>query len=369
MRTKTTKAGYTIRPDYRDVIVEGLVIANYKEFCELMNENTKTGTAKTAQLKEWERYFNYAKQGNSKSFVITDVYEMPLEKEDARGNDGIYAKHIEAIVLNIIKLADSKTMTYTKKEWLNLIGMYNEDFLRIQKEYSARTLWASENSIPLPQVDDFIQKTVKNLGDSFIQVLAKLKKEWLINYDDVVMYATTSDEFGGEMTETTFLEYEEYRKIVKRVLTKYDVKFEYELYRKYDKEKKKMVDVEEYWKVLNNEVEKKLGWRFHYRAIRLSSDNEQITQSLNTDEMKDTVKLLNSLCSEQSIKQAIKRHNENIDYTIRCNLEYEYLTLDGKIEKPYSIWDFNRVYKTKYFYGKDDYVGNVEKMATNLIIS
>ena len=37
----------------------GMIVKNYKELCALLNENPKTGNSKNAQLKEWQRYFEF----------------------------------------------------------------------------------------------------------------------------------------------------------------------------------------------------------------------------------------------------------------------------------------------------------------------
>ena len=37
----------------------GMIVKNYKELCNLLNENPKTGNSKNAQLKEWQRYFEF----------------------------------------------------------------------------------------------------------------------------------------------------------------------------------------------------------------------------------------------------------------------------------------------------------------------
>ena len=63
--------------------------------CEILKKETKTGNARKAQLKEFGRYFDWEKAGQK--FIITDIYDTPLEKEDKRkfGNNSIYVRYIE----------------------------------------------------------------------------------------------------------------------------------------------------------------------------------------------------------------------------------------------------------------------------------
>ena len=59
-----------------------MVVKNYKELCILVEEEIKDGNSKKAQMKDFERYFKYHKQGNS--IVIDEVFDAPLPIEDNR---------------------------------------------------------------------------------------------------------------------------------------------------------------------------------------------------------------------------------------------------------------------------------------------
>ena len=68
-------------------ITEGLIIKNYKELCGLLNEQIKTGKSKQLQLKDWERYFNYEKEGNK--YIINKIFDEVKEKIDMRKSENI----------------------------------------------------------------------------------------------------------------------------------------------------------------------------------------------------------------------------------------------------------------------------------------
>ena len=65
---------------YKDLLSVGQVFKNYKDLCETIGEPVKEGSSKRAQLKEWNRFFEYDKQGYK--FIITDIYDEPKEKID-----------------------------------------------------------------------------------------------------------------------------------------------------------------------------------------------------------------------------------------------------------------------------------------------
>ena len=81
-------------------LVIGMVIKNYKELCNLFGEDTKTGKAKQLQLKNWKRYFDWEKDGQK--FIITDIYDTPLPKEDLRkkGNNSSHQPPVQLGVWN-----------------------------------------------------------------------------------------------------------------------------------------------------------------------------------------------------------------------------------------------------------------------------
>ena len=60
----------------------GDTIKNYKALCEILQQPVKAGKSRTLQLKDFKRYFDWEKSGQK--FIITDVYDTPLPKDDKR---------------------------------------------------------------------------------------------------------------------------------------------------------------------------------------------------------------------------------------------------------------------------------------------
>ena len=116
-------------------LVIGMVIKNYKELCAILNEEAKTGKAKQLQLKDWKRYFDWEKDGQK--FIIVDIYDTPLPKEDLRrkGNNSIYKNYIELILLQYLSKQEGYRKTFTKRNWLELLGMINSKELSQNKMY------------------------------------------------------------------------------------------------------------------------------------------------------------------------------------------------------------------------------------------
>ena len=63
---------------YTSMLNANDVFKNYRNLCEYLKEQIKTGKSKQLQLKEWERYFSFKKEGQK--IIITEVFEEPKEK-------------------------------------------------------------------------------------------------------------------------------------------------------------------------------------------------------------------------------------------------------------------------------------------------
>ena len=60
----------------------GQEFKNYKILCEFMGENPKKANSKLSQVKEWNRYFLFKKEGQK--IIITKIYNTPKDKIDNR---------------------------------------------------------------------------------------------------------------------------------------------------------------------------------------------------------------------------------------------------------------------------------------------
>lgn len=109
----------------------GMVVKNYREMCRILNEQVCEGNSKKAQLKEWARYFLWEKKGQK--FIILDIYDEPLPKDDGRANKNIYATYIEVILVKILaKQKNSKDPFYfTTNQMWKLLGMINNNYKNI----------------------------------------------------------------------------------------------------------------------------------------------------------------------------------------------------------------------------------------------
>ena len=103
----------------------GMVVKNYKELCSLLSQEVKTGNSKKYQLEDFKCYFDWEKSGQK--FIISDIYDTPLTKEDKRklGNNSIYVQCIEVILLQFLSQQEGYKCTLSKRDWWKMLGIVN----------------------------------------------------------------------------------------------------------------------------------------------------------------------------------------------------------------------------------------------------
>ena len=59
-----------------NVINQNQIFKNYKELCAYLGEEPKKANSKVAQLKEWERYFLFRKEGQKIISVTRSISNL-----------------------------------------------------------------------------------------------------------------------------------------------------------------------------------------------------------------------------------------------------------------------------------------------------
>jgi hypothetical protein len=171
----------------------GTTIKNYKTLCTLLSEDLKAGDSKKAQHKEWQRYFDYEKEGQR--YIITEIYSQPLPKEDKRtlGNNSIYVQHIELILLNYLSKQEGFTATLTLKKLFLLMGMINPHYIEENKDIIKQ----QNDIINDYQINHFYQRTYQKLRKILFDTLRNLKNRCLIDYEEIVMINIKEPDING----------------------------------------------------------------------------------------------------------------------------------------------------------------------------
>lgn len=95
----------------------GMRLSNYRRLCDLLEEPIKNGNSKIAQVREWERFFSYEKQGNA--FIITGIFETAKTASDGRM---AYAQFLEPLLLHYL-WEHGGSAEHTFQKWSTALGM------------------------------------------------------------------------------------------------------------------------------------------------------------------------------------------------------------------------------------------------------
>lgn len=280
--TKITKPKVPLKINTSKLKV-GMTVKNYKELCELLKQDfIQGGNARKAQLKEFECYFDWEKSGQK--FIITDIYDTPLEKDDKRkfGNNSIYAHCIEVILLQYLSKQDGFTSTLTKKNWWELLGITNHNYGKT----SEKDLIKLDQTVTSFEVRNFYQRCNKRLEQILFSALNNLKSRKLIIYEP----------------ETVIVEYDNHGNEISSIATDDEKKLilqteRYVLHTEMGYEKMFQVFVsgrqKEYYEKVNELLLDQFGWDHCYKQLKIIYTPEDIKEALPETEIYLQKQLLN----------------------------------------------------------------------------
>lgn len=105
----------------------GFVAKNYKFLCKILCEKERGGESKKAQFKNWERYFEYRKDGQK--IIITKIYDRPKPVQARPGNNTIpYIPQIKELLIQILLRSKNKKVLMAKDKLLESLKMINNNY-------------------------------------------------------------------------------------------------------------------------------------------------------------------------------------------------------------------------------------------------
>lgn len=254
----------------------GMVVKNYREMCRILNEQICEGNSKKAQLKEWARYFLWEKKGQK--FIILDIYDEPLPKEDGRQDKNIYVQYIQVILMKILaKQRDSKEPFYiTTNQLWKLLGMINNHYKNISLDELNERI--PEYEIKSFDMKKFYQRCNQRLREILFSSLNRLQNKALVKYDIeiVIVYIDTNGEAIYEPAN------DEQEKCVLKAERKalLDMKLETkrQVYAKFKDT--------EYFSRVNSYLQKWYGWEYTFSRIKIKYNKSDVFEAVHKDEIK-----------------------------------------------------------------------------------
>lgn len=216
-----------------------MVIKNYKQLCQILEQPVKFNNSKLAQLKEFTRYFSYEKQGQK--IIITEIFDNPKAKQDGRykGNRSIFTDDIAYVLLEHIHRTNKHT--FTLNELYSLLGFVNEryhsleHYTKLGKEHNSQSIEELPDTVvTVFDVKDFYRRATQKMYRLLYTTLDNLQKRNLISYDKkkVFVYKDANDNSVSKKCSTN-QELKILNDVKTRVLAEMNFSSEQEIYGKF----------------------------------------------------------------------------------------------------------------------------------------
>lgn len=161
------------------------VFPNYKALCEYVGQPVLSGNSKKAQIKQWQRYFDFSRNGQK--IKIEKIYINLKSKVDNRKFNGkpTYSKLIEDIFINYYKNicgVDSKDIYLTLNQIVLMCGMAN-------KIYGYKNIYQKlkKQNFDSFNIIDFIFRTKSKFNSIVHSALNSMKKRDIVDFKKVLI--------------------------------------------------------------------------------------------------------------------------------------------------------------------------------------
>lgn len=306
-------------------ISEGLIIKNYKEFCELVGESVTTGNAKKSQTKEWECYLKFYNEGHK--FIIEEIYENTLDKIDHRrdGNYSIYGDYVKSLIMNLLlensKTRNGRVLSFSANSLLRLLEMINDNYA-----YCKRNIpnFSKYIKIDKEYIYEFFERSHSNLQGALETALNQLQREVLIMWSKELMVCT---EYRSRKNQQVYQKYRNATDAEKEVI----LQCKDTVLKNFGYKSEGVVIASRQWESysakVNSLVHKKLNIQYFYNAYKLVINRDKVIDeyesilaewkmnNIQKTIAEDTLnKLIIDNFNMNAEKRQVKAENTIIDY-------------------------------------------------------
>lgn len=290
----------------------GMVIKNYKELCKTLEVEEKKSGSKKYQLKDFERYFKYHKEGNK--FIIDEIFDTVLPVIDGRGKNPnshgnnhigkpVFKNDLEIIITDIIateyqsKTTLDKNINIPKSYMFFNSCMANKDYLNL---YNMMEKVSKDEDIPLVTIDNFYNTSRTKMTKNMERALNGLKNQGLIHWE----YRLSVKTIQNQHRLATEQEINLIKTIEVKVLQDMGYKSMTEIWftpkwKTFQKEKKKLMRSE-------------LGLCYDYSSVYIVPSLQFETYMSDYEKVKQSKLDINSNMIESTIKSAEKKYNKTV---------------------------------------------------------
>ena len=364
-------------------------IPNYKVMCNILEITVSAGDSKKSQLREMDRYFKYHKEGNK--FIIDEIYLEPLEKVDARkdtkGNNNVYGKYIEQLVLDLLvqkyQTTKERKIYLSRDKMLRALDMVNDNYSFGKFN---RVILSDYINADSDNVKEFYILNNKNLYETVERAFKSLESKCLVSWKLVTTVACGLTEFnqniiledGTVVSVLDFVGGSEEDKIAlskETHTTASDEELDTILYAEnkilevMGFESKKDAFLSDMYSDFNKKVcellNKTSNIRYYYKSYdvifheKVVQELEKISQWILEQEVRQNIKVtLNGIISNKLVVNAEERQNKAIEERSkifgRLNTDkYSHIKLERRAEENY-VEDNKNIVNTVINHNKGD---------------
>jgi hypothetical protein len=179
-------------------IYEGLIIKNYNELCELLEEPHKTGNARLAHFKQFDRYFSYKKYGHK--IIIDSIYDEPIEE----ATRGLYSPLIQKLLVDYLcrEYIDNERseILITKNQLFEKLGFVKKEYKTYNNnQYELADMLGIEVNI----INEFYSVTNSKISDYISSAINALANRSIIDFSQTYIVVDKDGEFSQARKPTT----------------------------------------------------------------------------------------------------------------------------------------------------------------------
>lgn len=254
----------------------GMVAKNYKEMCETLGEEICEGNSKKAQLKEWSRYFAWEKKGQK--FIVLDIYDEPLPKDDGRQNKNIYVKYIQVILMKILsKQKNTKEPFYiTTNQLWKLLGMINDNYKNISLDDLNNMI--TDYEVTSFDMKKFYQRCNQRLREILFSSLNKLEDRALIKYEIETVIVFFDEDRKTVYKPANDIQKKKILKAERKVLLDMGLESKQHAYAKFKET--------EFFERVNAYLHEWYGWEYTFNRIKINYNKSDVLETVYRDEAK-----------------------------------------------------------------------------------
>jgi hypothetical protein len=293
-------------------LYKGQVIKNYKHLCKLTGQSERTGNAKKRQMKMFQRYFCYKKDGQK--FLITEIYPEPLPEPRRIPHNAKYVKYIEKILLSYLSEdCPNRTVYITQKDLWLILGIINKKYLPIEKDINL--LLSKDPEISRFEIKNFYKRCNQKFYRITADSLNSLANRSIIEYKTVYKIGIMEAKRPTMFHEATDIETRYILKKKREIIQYMGFETESQVYLGKDQSST-------FYDLLSQKFKNDRGWDIVFQMIKIVYNGDTVIDPISRDTEK---RKLNKIIIGAINLQASDRYYESVrqyeerKHTIGCS--------------------------------------------------